>query len=737
MAAARPLPALGAGAAPAAAAAATTAATAAAARMKLCSSCSFSRPYSLWSRAVEIQEGLKWRLLSAQQQQQQPQQQQQQQEAKLLRSGAAASAHRTSHAHAREAAAAAAAGSGGDACVGAFASSGLNLLSEKHRLREPQVFWAGDSVWPTDLAAAAAAAATGEACEPGRQHPAAFAAVAATAADGLQLLKDPLWLATLEAAHACVQRSSRSSSSSSSSSTTCEEGTEDVLAGLREGTAVAAAIRAAAAAAGDDSPLMRLQAALLVSQASELLHAVGASLDCSAASTGPATPAAAAAAETAATAKTAATAPATETVVAVAAAAEATEAAAATAAGARALAHALDLWQLRLAASSFSLSLLTAAAVGATAWKPHACSTVSGAAAATMQQPSATWPEALPLLQKQLHAAADFVASLFNMHPQQQQQQLQQLQLRCLWVLQQAQQLASQLASPVAATAAAVAAAAAAEAKATASAAAASPRCPAAAAAEVSLLPHLPRRAERLRQPHANSGDSSPSEETTVGFAQFHNTPATRREAHVHMCAAAAAIVAAAAVAAAAAASGLAEGYRFRVLKRQHEAAEEEENLFLRVSWQQLLHRLVLGRGPQARWGGPPSRPVLLARPVFLPTVSLLSFSYKEQPAAAATAAAAAAAEGGGLLQQHAAKLHALLAATYRLQLSGPEARESAAAVAVAAAAAAAAAPNPLTSSSRSISEAPEAVSPAAAPPGFDALSNSIRSSGGSSRISS
>ncbi|KAL8273443.1 hypothetical protein Esti_002630 [Eimeria stiedai] len=575
MAAARPLPLLG--AAPA---------TAAAPRFKLCSSCCcFSRLSSHCSRAAEAQERPKWRAVSSQRQQQQQ-----------LRCRAGANADRPSHAHAREAAAAA--GVGGDACPGAFVSfsrarkcGGLDLPSEKkHSLRNPSVFWEGDFVGPALLAAAAvtAAASAGEACKPGRQHPAAFAAVAATAADGLQLLKDPLWLATVEAAHACMQ------CSSSSSSRTCGGATE-VLAGLGEGSAVAAAVRAAAAAAGDDSPLLRLQAALLVSQASELLHAVGASLDCSAAGTG-----AAAAAETGA------------------------GPAAAAAAGARALAHALDLWQLRLAASSFSVSLLTAAAVGATAWRPRACSRVSGAAAgARLQQLPAASPEGLLLLLQQLHAATDFVASLAHMHSQQ-----QQLLLRCLWVLQQAQQLASQLVLPASATAAAAAAP---EATATASAAVASPEPSAAAAAELCVLPQVPLTAQRLQQPPGHSGDS-------VSLAEETNSSAG--------------------------------GYCRRVLGRQHEAAEEGDTLFLRVSWQQLPHRLLYGRGPQARWGAPSAKHLLLTRPVFLPTVSLLSPSYREQlPDAGATPAAAAAAEAGGLLQQHAAKLLALLSARCRLQL--------------------------------------------------------------------
>ena len=255
-----------------------------------------------------------------------------------------------------------------------------------------------------------------------RRHPAAFAAVAAAAdsAGGhLQLLQDPLWLATLGAAHAWQQRGD----SSSNRSTSSYREYLDLPAALEEGAAVAEAARAAAAAAGEDDPFVRLDAAVLVGEAAELLHAIG---EASGASDGggAAAPAVAAAGE------------------------HLPPVAAAT----QGMAHALELWQLRLSALPFSLSLLTLAARGAAAWRPQPCSGLSGVAATPLLQIPAAGQELLLLLQ-QLAAAQQLLASMDAVALP---QQMQHLRLRCMQALQQAQQLTAQLALP-AATAAATA----------------------------------------------------------------------------------------------------------------------------------------------------------------------------------------------------------------------------------------------------------------------------------------
>ncbi|XP_026190497.1 uncharacterized protein LOC34620456 [Cyclospora cayetanensis] len=281
---------------------------------------------------------------------------------------------------------------------------------------------------------AAAAAASQTISQLRRQHPAAFAAVAAACAGGkadLRLLQDPLWLAALGIG--CVSRHV-SQHSSSPESVPCVNvaWTADASEGENEEAedgAVAAACMAAAAVAGEQRPLLRLHAAALLGEAAALLHALGRALGSSL----DAAPSEGAPCSAAAGGR-----PAPCTASAAVFAGERAEAAA-LAAAAEDAGNGLDFWQLRMQVLPFSLSLLTLRAKGAAPWRAQPCSGLSGVHATQVQQPlaAAAAAEDALLLQQQLQSALRLVAKVATFLPQ----HMHPIQLRCLQALQQAEQL--------------------------------------------------------------------------------------------------------------------------------------------------------------------------------------------------------------------------------------------------------------------------------------------------------
>ncbi|CDI80460.1 hypothetical protein, conserved [Eimeria acervulina] len=243
-----------------------------------------------------------------------------------------------------------------------------------------------------------------------REYPAAFAAVAAAAASTgkLRLLQDPLWLAAIDAVHAWRHSTNVEEPSSVEAA--------DLTAAAEEGGNVAEAIREAARAVGEEDPLVRLQAAVLLGEAAALLHSISEALTASSLQ---------------------------KSAVGYKSTVSGSEHNPHLVAAADRAAHALELWHFRLMALPVSVSLLSLGSRGAAPWKPRPCSSLSGVAATPLlQRPAAT--DELLLLHQKVRWALGFLTSADACSVE----KIQPLRLRCMQALQQAQQLALQLGLP-------------------------------------------------------------------------------------------------------------------------------------------------------------------------------------------------------------------------------------------------------------------------------------------------
>ncbi|CDJ50785.1 hypothetical protein, conserved [Eimeria brunetti] len=257
---------------------------------------------------------------------------------------------------------------------------------------------------------AAACAARSSVIKLQRQHPAAFAAVAAAASSAgqLQLLQDPLWLAVMGTVHAW-QHSTHVEAPSNAE-------TANLSAAAEEGFSVAAAIREAARVAKEGDPLVRLEAAVLLGEAAALLHSIGDALAASSQE---------------------------QSAVGHESTNLGSEHSQCLASAAESAANALELMHLRLLALPVSVSIVSLGSRGAAPWKPRPCTALSGVAATPLVQlPGAS--DELLLLDKQICLARRFLASLDACGLE----KIQPLHLRCMQALQQVQQLALQLALP-------------------------------------------------------------------------------------------------------------------------------------------------------------------------------------------------------------------------------------------------------------------------------------------------
>ncbi|CDJ41855.1 hypothetical protein, conserved [Eimeria tenella] len=244
-----------------------------------------------------------------------------------------------------------------------------------------------------------------------RQHPSAFLSVAyASARCHLQLLQDPLWFATLGAAHACQRSSNRQA--------VCDAEVH-LSAAAKEGSAVAAEITNAATALGQGDPVLRLQAAALLGEAATKLQSIGEKLSSS--DSKPPETARNGSAE------------------------HSEDDAHHIAAAAERAASALQLWHFRLMALPFSLSVVTLGARGAAPWRPQPCSGLSGVAATPVLQNPFGVDEML-LLQQHIQLAISFINTLAIRIPH----ELEHHQICCVRALQQAQQVLLQLDSSAA-----------------------------------------------------------------------------------------------------------------------------------------------------------------------------------------------------------------------------------------------------------------------------------------------
>lgn len=201
---------------------------------------------------------------------------------------------------------------------------------------------------------------------------------------------------------------------SSSVEARCTAEGAHLSAEAEQGSCVAAAIREVAREVGKEDPLLRLQAAALVGEAAALLHSIKDAL---------------------------VSLPVQKPVGGHRSTVLGSEHTQSMAASAGRVANALEFWHFRLTTLPVSVSLVSLGSREGAPWKPRPFGALSGVSATPLLQlPAATYE--LLLMNQEIRLALRFLATVNAWALE----KIQPLHLRCMQVLQQAQQVAMQLA---------------------------------------------------------------------------------------------------------------------------------------------------------------------------------------------------------------------------------------------------------------------------------------------------